>query len=282
MVEFTLWSREEQFYLGSQNVEANLRRLGRREVWLWSTTFAGILLSAVAFALLAVPTLFRPDNPFFRVDPEITTRGLMGLVLLLNANAVHRQWFFRRLRRRLTQQPVGWLDSSEQAVESYDPTALDPVTGLCNRSFAEQWLTKQIAYARRAGEPLTLLVLGLEDFGQVNDQYGNSYADHALQEFARRLKKASRGCDLAVRMGADEFLIALPGCGVVAAKKVLDRLGPVEINCDGTSLTLAYSAAWIDYQPGESPAELLARADQMLQLYKKASRESASAPVDQV
>ncbi|HEY4683990.1 MAG TPA: hypothetical protein VIH17_12205, partial [Candidatus Acidoferrales bacterium] len=85
----------------------------------------------------------------------------MGLVLLLSAYAVHRQWLFRRLRRRLPQQPVGWLDPSEQAVESYDPSAVDPVTGLCTRSFAEQWLTKEIASATREDKPLTLLVLAL-------------------------------------------------------------------------------------------------------------------------
>jgi diguanylate cyclase (GGDEF)-like protein len=186
---------------------------------------------------------------------------------------------FRQLRKRLTQQSVAWPNPSEESLGSYDPSTLDPVTGLCTRSFAEQWLAKQVTHARRSGEPLTLLILRLEDFGQVNEQYGKSSADHALRELARRLKKASRGCDLAVRMGADEFLVALPGCGVGGAKRVLDRLGPIEINCDGTNLTLAYSAAWIDHQPGESPTELLGRADQMLQLYKNAGRESAVAPV---
>ena len=278
-VEFTLWSHEEQFYVGSQNVEANLRRLGRREVWLWLTTLAGMLLSAVAFVLLSVPALFRPDNPLFQLDPEITTRGLMGLVLLLSAYAVHRQWLFRRLRRRLPQQPVGWLDPSEQAVESYDPSAVDPVTGLCTRSFAEQWLTKEIASATREDKPLTLLVLALDDVDQMNEQYGKSCADLALWEFARRLRKASRGCDLAARLGADEFLLALPDCSVGAAKRVLDRLGTVEINCGGTGVTLAWSAAWLDCQAGQSPGELLARADQTLQLYEKASKESASAPL---
>jgi hypothetical protein len=71
-------------------------------------------------------------------------------------------------------------------------------------------------------------------------------------------------------------LMVLPECGLPAAKLVLDRLGRLEMKCGNQDITLTYSAGWIDYQPGELPADLLERAGQVLQLYKNASKDCRS------
>jgi diguanylate cyclase (GGDEF)-like protein len=200
----------------------------------------------------------------------------MGLVLLFNAYMVHRQWECRRLRKQLTQQITGTTDPQALADEIGEPSELDPVTGLYSRRSAEQRVAKEIARCRRENKPLTLLVLDLNDFGQLNDQYGRAASDLILKEFAYRLRKASRGSDFAVRLGSDEFLLVLPECGIGSVKHVVDRLNLVEVSCGGQKVSLTCSSGWIQYEPGELPTELLKRAENVLQLYRKAGETSSS------
>ena len=263
--------------ISPQETEVGLRRLGRREWWLWSYAMVVMLLSTVAFVLLSFPPLFHPTDLFFPIHPDQGARGLLSLLLLFTICFVYRQWLLRRQRKRLTQQSSGATDLQGQTEDVCGLSELDPLTGLYNRRFAEQRLAKEIACARRQSQPLTLLILDLDNFKQLNDRFGKAAGDLVLQEFAKRLKKATRGSDLAVRLGADEFLLVLPECGLGAVQHVLGRVNPMEMKYRGQKLSVTCSAAWVDYQPGELPGELLQRADQVLGLYKKAGQECLSA-----
>jgi len=59
-------------------------------------------------------------------------------------------------------------------------------------------------------------------------------------------------------------------------KLVLNRLGPLEMNCAGRRMTLAYTTGWVDYQPGDLPGDMLKRATQLLHLYDDAAKQSFS------
>jgi GGDEF domain-containing protein len=95
-----------------------------------------------------------------------------------------------------------------------------------------------------------------------------------LKEFARRLKKACRGCDFAVRLANDDFLLVLPECNLGEVKLVLNRIGAVEVECSGRNVALTYTTGWVDYQAGDLPGDLLKRAAQLLHLYDAAAQES--------
>ena len=259
-----------------QEAKTNLRLLARQETWLWATAFTATLLAAAALTMLSVPSLLQ-DLPYVRLDAEATKHGLIALLLVLNAWAAYRQWVFRRLRKQLTGQLTGSQDWPEQRDAPGVSTPVDPVTGLCARPAIEPWLTLEIAHARRDGKPLTLLLLGLDDFTQVGASFGESYANIALKEFAKHLKRASRGTDLAARLGAEEFLLGLPDCAVGAARKILDRLPVLEVKCGGKQFSVSCSTATIDYQAGESPAEFLKRADDLLKLYRNLAEGAPSA-----
>jgi PleD family two-component response regulator len=77
-------------------------------------------------------------------------------------------------------------------------------------------------------------------------------------------------------LGSDHFLLVLPECSLREAKIVSDRLGSLEMKCSGQDIALNYSVGWIDYKPGEVPADLLKRAEDVLQVYKNASKGSFS------
>jgi len=121
---------------------------------------------------------------------------------------------------------------------------------------------------------LSIATIHLDDFADLTKSYGAAAVDQALQEFARRLKEASRGSDLAARLGDSDFVLVLPKCGVGEVNRVLSRLGPLELSSSGEKIDVAYTTGWVDYQPGDLPADLLKRAAQLLHLYDNASKET--------
>jgi diguanylate cyclase (GGDEF)-like protein len=228
-------------------------------------------LSTTAFALTAFPAFFRHQVHFYEIRTDQARWGVLCLLLVFNGWLVYRQWFFRRARRRL----AGAGEEAPQDQVS-DTSSTDPATGLFTRAFAEQQLGKEIARAKRQSSALSLATIHLEEFDQLNQRYGLSATDAALKELARRLRKACRGSDFAVRLKEDDFVLVLPECGLGEVKLVLNRLGPLEMNCAGRKLTLAYTTGWVDYQPGDLPGDLLKRASQLLHLYDDAAKQSYS------
>ena len=254
-------------------MESDLQRLGRREWWLWLSALVVTILSGMVFLLSSFPSLFLHSDHFFEIRSDQARWGILSLLLLFNAWLVYRQWSFRRLRRQLTELTG---DPQASLEDAYDPSGMDRVTGLYTRASVERWLGKEVARARRHNIPLSLVALRLDDFGQLNRRYGGTAGDLILKEFANRLRKASRGTDFAVRLGSDHFLLVLPECSLRDAKIVSDRLGTLEVKCSGQDIALNYSVGWINYQPGEVPSDLFKRAEEVLQLYKTASKGNFS------
>ncbi len=135
-----------------------------------------------------------------------------------------------------------------------------------------------MARSERKGHPLTVLTLDLNNFKQINDTHGHPAGDQVLLEFAARLNKVVRGADLAVRLGGDEFLVLLPECTLEQLQLVLVRLGSLEVNWHGQKIPVTFSAGWKQYEMGERPEELLARADEALYASKRAGGKTQSLP----
>jgi diguanylate cyclase (GGDEF)-like protein len=254
-------------------MESGLERLGRREWWLWLSALVVTTLSGIGFLLSSFPSLFLHSDHFFEIRSDQTRWGILSLLLLFNTWLAYRQWSFRRLRRQLTELTE---DPQASLEDGCDPSRMDLVTGLYTRASVERWLGKEVARARRHKLPLSLVALHLDDFAQLNQRYGSAGGDLIVKEFANRLRKASRGTDLGVRLGSDDFLLVLPECSLRDAKIVSDRLGTLEMECSGQDIALTYSVGWIDYKPGEVPSDLFKRAEDVLQLYKNASKDSVS------
>jgi two-component system cell cycle response regulator len=122
-----------------------------------------------------------------------------------------------------------------------------------------------------------VLTLDLNNFKEINDTYGHPAGDQVLQEFASRLNKVIRGSDLAVRLGGDEFLVVLPECTLDQLKLVLERLSSFELDWQGQKIPVTFSAGWKDYEMGDRPEEMLARADQALYTSKRAAKKPVPA-----
>ena len=257
-----------------QAAEIDLKKLGRREWWLWFSALTVTTLSAVTLLLTAFSRLFRHNDHFYEMSPEQARWGVLCLLLLFNGWMLYRQRMLRKLRQRATAPGAGAEDPTAATDET---AALDPVTGLYTRTSALLHLGKEIARAKKQNTALSLATIHLEDLADLNRQYGKTAVDQALKEFARRLKEASRGSDYAVRLANDDFLLVLPKCNVGEVSQVLSRMGSMDLECAGRKISLAYSSGWVDYQPGDTPSDLLKRASQLPHLYGDAAKDSYAA-----
>jgi diguanylate cyclase (GGDEF)-like protein len=258
----------------SQQSLTGLRHIARREWWLWFSALFVVVLSAVAFLLSSFPSFFRHSDHFYEIRSDQARWGVFSLLLLFNGWMLYRQWFFRRQRRAFDAANAA---PDTQLGQPFGSSNTDPVTGLYTRTFIEPQLGKEIARARRLNTALSLATIHLDDFAEMNKRFGLSAMDEALKELARRLKRACRGSDFAVRLANDDFLLVLPECNIGEVQAVLNRLGALELVCSGRKVKLVYTTGWVDYQAGDMPSDLLKRASQLLHLYEDAAKESSSA-----
>lgn len=253
-------------------MESDRQRLARREWWLWLSALFVTLLSGIAFLLSSFPSLFQHSDRLIEIRSDQARWGILNLLVLFNAWLVYREWSFRRLRRQLDGRPG---DPQGRPEGEYELAHMDPVTGLHTRASIEHRLGKEVARSRRRNLPLSVAALHLDNFAQLSRRYGSANGDLLLKELASRLRRATRGTDFAVRLNND-FLLVLPECTARDARIVSDRLGTLEMKCAGQDVILTYSIGWIDYKPGESPSELIKRAENVLRVYRDANEKNSS------
>ncbi len=111
----------------AQHAESSLRQIGRREWWLWFSTFSVTTLAATAFLLSSFPSFFRHNEHFYEIRSDQARWGILCLLLLFNGWLLYRQWSFRRERRQLSGESAG---PETQSAQISSPTGLDPATGL--------------------------------------------------------------------------------------------------------------------------------------------------------
>jgi diguanylate cyclase (GGDEF)-like protein len=100
----------------------------------------------------------------------------------------------------------------------------DPLTGLYNRRFAMEFLTKELEKAKRYKKHLSLVMADLDNFKKINDTCGHAIGDMCLKTFANILLKHLRSADIAVRWGGEEFLLVLPETPKEVCKDIVHRL----------------------------------------------------------
>jgi diguanylate cyclase (GGDEF)-like protein len=156
----------------------------------------------------------------------------------------------------------------------------DPLTGLLNRRGMEKRLQELSGFLRRHDVVVTLALLDIDHFKQVNDAHGHDAGDAVLQELSRTFRRVFRSADYLSRWGGDEFLLALTRTGVSEASVVLERL-KTEIGAMGglpvPAVTLSMGAA--EWQPGIDLATALKQADLALYAAKGRGRDKLIASV---
>ena len=153
--------------------------------------------------------------------------------------------------------------------------ATDPLTGLYNRRLFTESFEKELNRARRYGLPLSIVILDLHRFKEVNDKYGHPRGDDVLRAAASTLQKALRTSDSAFRIGGDEFALLLPQTDAAQALALSRRVGTVfaetlEPLHLAVSVTMDHGVA--TFPPDGDQSDLLIRvADERLYRLKHAN-----------
>jgi diguanylate cyclase (GGDEF)-like protein len=258
-----------------EEIRENLKKLDRRQWWLWSSALVVILLLTLGVASFAFPALLTFEQATYSFYLNQSVRALVGLVLLFALYLVYQQVLIARLRAQVNEQIHSLAKVESLTAEVYKLAALDQLTGLYNRRSGEQRLAQEMSRAQRHGRPLTVLLTDLDGLKHANDTYGHACGDLILKTFAERLQRAIRGSDLAVRLGGDEFMVVLPECKTEEVRHVLGRLDGLEVDYNREKIPCHFSRGWTDYRPGESMQDLLKRADDALYANKRATKNLA-------
>ncbi len=190
----------------------------------------------------------------------------------------------RRLLDRISEQAAAVIYNSIVFEQTQEDSLTDPLTGLPNTRFMFMHLTRELARAERLKTEVSLLVMDLDNFKDINDTYGHHVGDRALREVASVLRIGIRPYDICVRYAGDEFIVVLSGCsGEEAERKRLELQTAVDglqfEARSGTMLSLAISiGAAVFPHDGDSYETLLATADSRMYRDKtRRKREIAGA-----
>jgi diguanylate cyclase (GGDEF)-like protein len=176
-------------------------------------------------------------------DTTLATVVPIAVAMALLAHAIGTDW--RRAERR-----ARWLAET------------DPLTGISNRRV---FLDQLVAYSEDQHSGYSILMLDLDDFKRLNDEYGHLHGDAVLVSVAQALSHSIREGDLVARYGGEEFIVAMPGCGIEEATFVAERLRRTVAETTTTTVSIGCAARY----PGERAQGVIRRADNLLLLVKR-------------
>jgi two-component system cell cycle response regulator len=160
----------------------------------------------------------------------------------------------------------------------------DPLTGLQNRRSIFELGRIEFSRAQRMERPFCCMMLDLDHFKKINDEYGHQSGDQVLQEFASRCLNSVRAMDLVGRYGGEELIILLPETDRATAVKIAERLRgsigekPFSMIKGTAKLTVSIGVAAKDVNTTHLEA-LIARADQALYIAKHKGRNRVAISV---
>lgn len=181
--------------------------------------------------------------------------------------------------RSFANQATVAIDNVLLHQESQRLSITDGLTGLWNYRYFQMTFDKEIERASRFARPLSLLMLDLDKFKDVNDTYGHQRGDSVLIELATRIKGAIREVDTLARYGGEEFVLILPETDTAGAEQAAEKLCELvrqrrfgNTNEETLKLTVSIGVAvFPDHAP--SPGLLVKAADTALYAAKESGRD---------
>jgi diguanylate cyclase (GGDEF)-like protein/putative nucleotidyltransferase with HDIG domain len=213
------------------------------------------------------------------VCPLLFDEQFIGALSVYHIDASYYRDDHRRLLDRVSEQAAAVIKNSMVFEQTRDDSLTDPLTGLPNTRFLFMHLTRELARADRLKSQVSLMVMDLDDFKEINDSHGHHVGDRALCEVARVLRAAIRPYDICVRYAGDEFIVVLSGCSAEEAEQKRQELQQEIARLlfearPGRPLRLGLSIGTAVFpEDGDTYESLLAAADSRM-YHDKAARKN--------
>lgn len=208
--------------------------------------------------------------------PLRSERGVMGAIVLSRRGRDAWPESARRLVRAAATETAASLERASSQREVATSASTDPLTGLPNRRYFDEF-SALLAGRRRAGDAVAVLMIDIDRFKGLNDTYGHPVGDQVLRSVADAIATAVRDQDVPARIGGEEFAVLLRNPGPEVALEVGERvrqavrdLNLARIGVPGVSVSVGVANAT---NPEEAIDALVARADRALLRAKRAGRD---------
>jgi diguanylate cyclase (GGDEF)-like protein/putative nucleotidyltransferase with HDIG domain len=215
------------------------------------------------------------------VCPLLYSDNFIGTLAVYHTTPGFYRDDHRRLLDRVCEQAAAVIHNAVVFEQTQEASLTDPLTGLPNTRFMIMHLTRELARARRLASEVSLIVMDLNDFKDINDTHGHHVGDRALREVSKALRAVIRPYDVCVRYAGDEFIVVLAGCGREEAEHkraelqhsvdaIIFEAAPDKL----VPLSLSAGAAVFPHD-GDSYEALLAKADSRMYGHKSARKRDA-------
>jgi diguanylate cyclase (GGDEF)-like protein len=173
----------------------------------------------------------------------------------------------------LAERVAPAIENARRFREARKLADLDALTGLHNRRYFHETLAREVDRAQRYQRRLSLVMVDVDGFKEINDRIGHLAGDAVLAEIADRLRQVVRSADVPCRVGGDELAVIVPEVEVGQARQLVGRIQrAVSSQPIARAGRVRVSAGVADLQPNDSPTGLFERADESLYAAKQAGK----------
>ncbi len=247
----------------SNYVEASERFILVRNILIGSTLL-GILFVSISATLL-IRSIVRPLNKAVIHFKRIANGNLDENILVSSQDEIGQVLSELAAMQGKLKIMIGELDRL---------ASTDKLTGAWNRRRFEETIETEMDRLRRYGNRLSLMILDVDHFKNINDQYGHAVGDQVLVDLSDTIRSSLRSSDSLTRWGGEEFVILCPNTTLAIVSKLAERLrkkiATVNFQQVG-SITVSFGAA--ECGPSETWEQWLHRADEALYLAKSSGRD---------
>jgi len=246
--------------------------------------FTGLLMAAGAYVIWDVAAAVartaeiideaRPSSPLSHRSDEIGTlmQGFSRMLGTIESQAQEINTFAGRLDAAYKE-----LETTNSRLKEF--SFKDDVTGLYNRRFFSIRLEEEISRYRRFNHPVSVVLLDLDGFKDVNDRLGHAAGDEILRDIAQILLKHSRGINVISRYGGDEFVVLLVETPKAGARLYADRIRQVVSTypfSHGCRITASFGVSSLPEDVAAAPDDIVKTADEALYAAKRAGKNKVA------